>query len=170
MDMAKASSSFESHALALLRIVAGFTFTLHGAQKFGALGGLGGHAAAAYSMLWFAGVLEIIGGPLIMLGLFTRPVAFILCGEMAVAYFTVHIHMGPWLYPTAEHGRNHSALLLLLFVSGDGRRGTVQPGWHDATEDLAARSYPRKRRTVSESTLRSPAGAPAAPAAPLAAG
>ena len=38
-------------------------------------------------MLWFAGVLEIIGGPLIILGLFTRPVAFILCGEMAVAYF-----------------------------------------------------------------------------------
>ena len=51
------ASSFQSHALALLRIVAGFTFTLHGAQKFGALGGLGGHAAAAYSMLWFAGVI-----------------------------------------------------------------------------------------------------------------
>src|SRR5580693_2765510 len=94
--MAPAGSSFQSHALALLRIVAGYTFTLHGAQKFGALGGLGGHAAATYSMLWFAGILEIIGGPLIILGLFTRPVAFILCGEMAVAYFTVHLKMNFW--------------------------------------------------------------------------
>jgi putative oxidoreductase len=94
--LAREPSSLESYALALLRIVAGFTFTLHGAQKFGALGGLGGHAAATLSMLWFAGVLEIVGGPLIILGLFTRPVAFILCGEMAVAYFTVHIHRGFW--------------------------------------------------------------------------
>jgi putative oxidoreductase len=102
--MAKSSSSFDSYALALLRIVAGFTFSLHGAQKFGAFGGLGGHAAAAYSMLWFAGVLEIVGGPLILLGLFTRPVAFILCGEMAVAYFMVHIHIGPWLWPILNMG------------------------------------------------------------------
>jgi putative oxidoreductase len=102
--MALAPSSHHTYVLSLLRIVAGFTFTLHGAQKFGALGGLGGHAAPLYSMLWFAGVLEIIGGPLILVGLFTRPVAFILCGEMAVAYFTVHIHMGPFLFPLLNGG------------------------------------------------------------------
>jgi putative oxidoreductase len=102
--LAQGTSSFESYALALLRIVAGFTFTLHGAQKYGALGGLGGHAAPLYSMLWFAGLLEIVGGPLIILGLFTRPVAFILCGEMAVAYFRVHIHIGPWLWPILNGG------------------------------------------------------------------
>jgi putative oxidoreductase len=102
--LAQGTSSFQSYTLTLLRVVAGFTFSLHGAQKFGALGGLGGHAAAAYSMLWFAGVLEIVGGPLIILGLFTRPVAFILCGEMAVAYFTVHIHMGPALLPLLNMG------------------------------------------------------------------
>jgi putative oxidoreductase len=102
--MATDRSSFESHALAVLRIVAGFTFTLHGAQKFGALGGLQGHAAEMYSMLWFAGVIEVIGGPLILLGLFTRPVAFILCGEMAVAYFRVHAHMGPFLFPLLNGG------------------------------------------------------------------
>ena len=68
MRMAKSGSSLQSLALSLLRIVAGFTFTLHGVQKFGALGGLGGHAAAAYTMLWFAGMIEIIGGPLIILG------------------------------------------------------------------------------------------------------
>jgi putative oxidoreductase len=115
MDMAKAGSSFESYALALLRIVAGFTFTLHGAQKFGALGGLRGHAATAFTMLWFGGVLEIIGGPLIILGLFTRPVAFILCGEMAIAYFTVHVHMGPWLFPLLNNGEI-TVLYCFLFL------------------------------------------------------
>jgi putative oxidoreductase len=103
--LARGTSSFESYALALLRIVAGFTFTLHGAQKIiGAFGGLGGHTATPFTMLWFAGILEIVGGPLILLGLFTRPVAFLLCGEMAVAYFTVHIHLGPWLFPLLNMG------------------------------------------------------------------
>jgi putative oxidoreductase len=115
MDMAKAGSSFESYALALLRIVAGFTFTLHGAQKFGALGGLHGQTATAFTMLWFGGVLEIIGGPLIILGLFTRPVAFILCGEMAVAYFTVHIHLGPWFFPLLNSGEI-TVLYCFLFL------------------------------------------------------
>jgi putative oxidoreductase len=121
--MAKASSSLESSALALLRIVAGFTFTLHGAQKFGALGGLGGHAAPLYSMLWFAGLIEIIGGPLIVLGLFTRPVAFILCGEMAVAYFRVHIHVGPWLFPLLNGGEItvlYCFFFLYLVIAGAG--------------------------------------------------
>ena len=123
MDMATASSSFQSHALALLRIVVGYTFTLHGAQKFGALGGLGGHAAAAYSMLWFAGVIEIIGGPLIILGLFTRPVAFILCGEMAFAYFRVHIHVGPWPFPLLNGGEItvlYCFIFLYLVFAGAG--------------------------------------------------
>jgi putative oxidoreductase len=102
--LAQGTSSFQGYTLTLLRIIAGYTFTLHGAQKFGAFGGLGGHAAAAYSMLWFAGILEIVGGPLIILGLFTRPVAFLLCGEMAVAYFTAHVHMGPVLFPLLNMG------------------------------------------------------------------
>lgn len=121
--MAKAGSSSDSFALALLRIVAGFTFTLHGVQKFGALGGLCGHAAAAYSMLWFAGILETIGGPLIILGLFTRPVAFILCGEMAVAYFRVHIHMGPWQFPLLNMGEVtvlYCFFFLYLVATGPG--------------------------------------------------
>jgi putative oxidoreductase len=116
-------STFQSYAFALLRIVAGFTFTLHGAQKFGALGGLGGHAAAPYSMLWFAGVIEIIGGPLIILGLFTRPVALILCGEMAVAYFTVHIHRGPFAFPLLNGGEItvlYCFIFLYLITTGAG--------------------------------------------------
>jgi putative oxidoreductase len=80
-----------------LRIVVGFTFALHGSQKlFGLFGGMGGHGAkaAVLSLLGFAAVLEFFGGLLIILGLFTRPVAFILAGEMAVAYFRAHMPRG----------------------------------------------------------------------------
>jgi len=54
------------------------------------------------SLLWFAGVLECFGGVLIILGLFTRPVAFLLCGEMAVAYFQVNFPLSFW--PTTNWG------------------------------------------------------------------
>ena len=50
--------------------------------------------SAPLSQMWIAGVLETFGGALIVLGLFTRPVAFLLCGEMAVAYFTAHAKRG----------------------------------------------------------------------------
>jgi putative oxidoreductase len=121
--LARETSSLQSFTLALLRIVAGFTFTLHGAQKFGAFGGLGGHTAPLWSMLWFAGVLEIVGGPLIILGLFTRPVAFLLCGEMAVAYFSVHTHLGPWLWPLLNMGEItvlYCFIFLYLVTAGAG--------------------------------------------------
>jgi len=151
--MAPAGSSFQSHALALLRIVAGYTFTLHGAQKFGALGGLGGHAAAAYSMLWFAGILEIIGGPLIILGLFTRPVAFILCGEMAFAYLTVHLPHG--FFPINNNGEAAVmycfAFFLLIFAGGgpyalDARRGR----WRTRRPQLRRQTPPRRLSGLSQ--------------------
>jgi len=88
----------ESTAHALLRLAAGFTFSLHGYQKvFGYFGGMGhGRPAPVNSLMWAAGVIESIGGLLIFLGLFTRPVAFLLCGEMAVAYFRQHLPRGLW--------------------------------------------------------------------------
>lgn len=121
--MAQAQSSLQSFMLSILRIVAGYTFTLHGIQKFGALGGLGGHTAPLYSMLWFAGIIECIGGPLIILGLFTRPAAFILSGEMAVGYFRVHIHLGPPLYPLLNMGEItvlYCFFFLYLVTAGAG--------------------------------------------------
>ncbi len=120
--MTRGTSSFESYALALLRIVAGFTFTLHGFQKvFGAFGGVRGSTAPMFSLFWFAGVLESVGGPLIILGLFTRPVAFLLCGEMAVAYFTVHLRRGFW--PIVNGGEItvlYCFIFLYLVTTGPG--------------------------------------------------
>jgi putative oxidoreductase len=89
--------SYEPYARSLFRIVAAFTFSLHGWQKwFGMFGGLGGHAAPLNSMLGAAGVIETIGGGLLILGLFTRPVAFLISGEMAIGYFRTHAPRGLW--------------------------------------------------------------------------
>lgn len=115
--------SLESYAHSLLRIAAGFTFSLHGFQKlFGFFGGLG-HGARAhfFSLLWLAGMLECFGGLLIMFGLFTRPVAFLLCGEMAVAYFKQHMPRGFW--PIANGGELavlYCFIFLTLAASGGG--------------------------------------------------
>lgn len=87
-------------AHSLLRIFAGFLFAQHGAQKlFGWFGGFGGQAggtADLFSLMGLAGVLEFFGGLAILLGIFTRPVAFVLAGEMAVAYFLSHFSRAFW--------------------------------------------------------------------------
>jgi putative oxidoreductase len=82
---------------ALFRIVVGFLFLFHGAQKvLGMFGGMGGATAPIMSMPWIAGVIELVGGILVMIGLFTRIAAFICSGEMAAAYFMVHQPQGAW--------------------------------------------------------------------------
>jgi len=91
------ASALEPYLRSLLRILVGFTFSLHGYQKlFGAFGGLGGHSAELGSLMGVAGVLETFGGALIIAGLLTKPVAFLLSGQMAVAYFRVHLPMSFW--------------------------------------------------------------------------
>ncbi len=88
-------NSFYSQAtprlLSVLRIIAAFFLMLHGAQKlFGFLAPAGAQGPPMFGQIWIGGVLEFFGGLLLLLGLFTRPVAFILSGTMAVAYFQMH--------------------------------------------------------------------------------
>ena len=116
--------TIEPFARSLLRIVAGFTFSLHGMQKllgfFGGMNGKGGTVAFG-SLFWIAGGLELIGGLLLVLGLFTSPVAFVLCGEMAVAYFKAHFPHG--FFPLANHGELavlYCFLFLYLWTAGAG--------------------------------------------------
>ena len=77
-----------------LRIVASLIFLMHGTQKV--LGFPGGARVPLMSLLGVAGLIELVGGALMMFGLFTRPVAFVLAGEMAVAYFRAHMPRGTW--------------------------------------------------------------------------
>jgi putative oxidoreductase len=85
---------------AILRIGAGILFFQHGAQKllgwFGGFGGEAGATAQLFSLMGLAGVLELLGGALLVLGLFVRPVAFVLAIEMLVAYAIVHMPQGGW--------------------------------------------------------------------------
>lgn len=96
---------FAPQLLSILRIVAAFCFILHGTSKlfnFPAEAGAPARELAMFSLPWFAGVLETFGGMLLLLGLFTRPVAFLLSGQMAVAYFKAHAPHSFW--PTLNHG------------------------------------------------------------------
>jgi putative oxidoreductase len=105
----------------LLRIVAGLMFWQHGAQKlFGWIGGR--QVQDLTSLMGLAGVLEFFGGLLIIVGLFTRPVAFILSGEMAFAYFMAHAPRGLW--PIQNRGEVvvlFSFLYLFFAAYGAGR-------------------------------------------------
>lgn len=109
----------------LLRIFAGFLFFEHGAQKlFGWFGGFGGDPGATaplFSLLGLAGVLEFFGGLAVLFGIFTRPVAFVLSGEMAVAYFLSHFSRGFW--PIENRGDRailYCFIFLYLATKGSG--------------------------------------------------
>ena len=115
----------EGTMLSVLRMVTGALFMQHGVQKlFGLLlppdRPFSG-APPMFSQFWFAGVLEVFGGALIVLGLFTRPVAFLLAGQMAVAYFQVHLPQN--FFPILNGGEPavlFCFIYLLLFASGAG--------------------------------------------------
>lgn len=90
---------YSPYLYAVMRIVVGFLFACHGAQKlFGVLGGLGasGESAPLFSLMGLASLIEFFGGLCILLGLLTGTVAFIASGEMAAAYFMAHHPRGFW--------------------------------------------------------------------------
>ena len=122
--MLKKLVALQPYTLSLLRIAAGINFWAFGLQKIlGSFGGLDGHGATASfpSLFWTAGALEIAGGPLMILGLFTSPVAFLLSGEMAVAYFMQHASRGLW--PHANGGELavlYCFIYLFLATAGGG--------------------------------------------------
>ena len=104
---------------AAFRIVTGFLFWQHGAQKL--FGWLGGDQVELASLMGLAGILEFFGGLMIGLGLYTRFVAFVVSGEMAVAYFMAHLPRGLW---PIQNGGERAALycfaFLLMVAMGSG--------------------------------------------------
>lgn len=111
------------HAYALLRIVAGSMLSFHGAQKI--LGVLSDFQPPAGSQLWFGGLIELLGGLLVMVGLKTRWAAFLCSGMMAVAYFQFHwkFQMGPQFFPAINKGELavlYCFVFLLIACRGAG--------------------------------------------------
>jgi putative oxidoreductase len=117
--------SWAPYLLGVLRIVTAFLFMQHGTAMLFAFPGAimpGGGTAPTGSLPWVAGVLESFGGAFILVGLFTRPIAFLLSGEMAVAYFLAHAPHGFW--PVLNEGSPaclYSFLFLYLSAAGAGR-------------------------------------------------
>jgi putative oxidoreductase len=101
----------------LLRVAAGLIFMQAGGVKlldwFGGIPAQHGGHPKFMSQIWIGGLLELVGGALVLAGLFTRIVAFILSGEMAVAYFQFHQPGGTW--PTQNHGEA-SVLFCFIFL------------------------------------------------------
>ncbi len=102
---------YSEYAFALMRIVAGLLFALHGAQKL--FGVLGGTKVPLVSLYGAAGVIEFFGGLLIALGLFGSWAAFIASGQMAAAYFIAHFPKGFW---PIQNGGELAVLYCFVFL------------------------------------------------------
>jgi len=116
----------DNMTLNLLRIVAGFLLLQHGLQKL--FGLLGREAVTLVSLSGIAGVLEFFGGVAILIGLATRPVAFVLSGLLAAAYFMVHAGKGFW---PIQNGGELAALFsfVFLYLSTMGGGNFSIDGW-----------------------------------------
>jgi len=115
-------SKYAPEVLSIARLVIGLLFLEHGSSKLFDFP----HAAMAQpsmgSLIWFQGVIELVGGALFAVGFLTRPVAFILAGDMAVAYFMAHASKG--FYPMLNGGDAailYCFVFLIYFVAGPGR-------------------------------------------------
>ncbi|ANW20390.1 DoxX family protein [Streptomyces clavuligerus] len=116
----------QPYVIGLFRIVIGFLFACHGAASlFGVLGGMAGTGATVDAGTWpgwYAAVIQLVGGGLVMLGVGTRSAAFIASGSMAYAYFVEHQADG--LFPLENHGEASAifcwAFLLLVFTGPGG--------------------------------------------------
>ena len=131
-------SKYAPYALAVLRIVTALLFIEHGTAKllgFPAMAGPGSAGGSLPPIILLAAILEVFGGFAILVGFFTRPIAFILSGLMAVAYWMAHVPKGGF-FPLTNGG---DAAILFCFIflylvfagagawSIDGRTGSSQP-------------------------------------------
>ena len=114
-------TAYAPQTLALLRIVTALIFIAHGTMKLFGFPASDMPTPSPGSLFWFAGVIEVVGGLLVLVGFLTRPAAFVLAGEMAVAYWMAHAPQS--LFPALNGG--DAAILfcfvfLHLFVAGPG--------------------------------------------------
>ena len=108
--------------LSIVRIFVGLLFLEHGSAKLLGFPPPPNPAPAVMTLLWTQGVIELVGGLLLAIGFFTRPVAFILAGDMAVAYFMAHAPKS--FFPLLNGGDAailYCFIFLLFFVAGPGR-------------------------------------------------
>jgi putative oxidoreductase len=134
---------YAPQALSLLRIVASLIFILHGTAKIIGFPATEMPAPPVGSLLWVGGMLELVGGLMLLVGILSRPVAFILSGEMAVAYWMFHAPQSTFpLNNGGDAAILYCFVFLLIAAAGPGpwsldasmRRATVRDG--DAVEEI----------------------------------
>src|SRR5271170_2989953 len=121
MDFAIIPASWAPKLQSIFRIMVGLLFMEHGTGKLLNFPVLSGLDKMPHGLFLFTGAMELVGGALIVLGLFTRPVAFVLSGFMAVAYFMVHFPMG--FFPATNYGEPavlYCFAFLFLSAAGPG--------------------------------------------------
>jgi len=130
-------------AHAVLRIGAGVLFIEHGLQKlFGFFGGVQGTTVPLASMMGAAGVLELVGGLLLILGFLTRPAAALLMVEMVVAYFMAHAAQGRWpIQNQGELALLYASIFVFLAANGAGPF---------SIDEIVPIGHPQDRRHVPE--------------------
>jgi putative oxidoreductase len=115
-------SKYLPETLSIVRIVVGLLFLEHGSAKLLGFPMTPSPQPAMLTLLWAQGVIELVGGALMVVGFLTRPVAFILAGDMAVAYFMAHFPKN--VLPILNGGDAailYCFIFLLFFVAGPGR-------------------------------------------------
>lgn len=127
--------------LSVVRLVVSFLFACHGTKiLFGPFGGTDGQGATAPIgswPIWWAGVIELLGGALVLLGFFTRPAALLCSGAMAFAYFTVHQPQA--LLPLQNHGELailYCWIFLLIATLGPGRCALDTLRWQSQSRQM----------------------------------
>ena len=124
-------ATWSPRLLSLLRIVTAFLFTAHGTQKLLDFPVARAFPLEVWSLAGVAGMLELVGGTLFLLGLFTRPVAFVLSGLMAFAYFIAHAPQDFW--PIVNRGELAAlySFVFLYFAAAGGGPWSIDHGWRE---------------------------------------
>jgi putative oxidoreductase len=123
--------SWSPRLLSILRIVTAFLFMAHGTQKLFDFPAPRSFPLELWSLPGVAGMLEVVGGALLLIGLFTRPVAFVLSGLMAFAYFIAHAPQGFW--PIVNRGELAVlyCFVFLYFAAAGGGPWSIDHGWRE---------------------------------------
>jgi putative oxidoreductase len=140
---------YSEHAYALFRIVTGFLFASHGAQKilglFGGVDEAGG--TASFGLIWVAGIIELIGGVLVAIGFQAATAAFLCSGQMAVAYFMAH--QARALFPI-QNGGELAALYSFAFLFIATRGSGI---WSLGGSNRVAEAHYEMRMRVESRTI-----------------
>jgi putative oxidoreductase len=130
-------SEWEPRVLSIVRIMVGLLFMEHGMYKLLGFPPGPGPFPPMFALTWFAGVIELVGGALVALGLFTRVAAFIMSGEMAVGYFMAH---APRNFFPLLNGGDAAVLYCFIFlyfaVAGGGCWSLDQLLWRNSTREI----------------------------------